>query len=293
MDAGYFVILGIVAVFFIVVYFSFKEDVPPYMGRKQTHDDRKSVRENMMIRERERKKEHGRMPGSFGRYGYDITNPIPVSDLGEYLKSIIYHGHDVTMYYGDDAYLIEDMAQMCFYEVSLFKGVICHVALKIKGRPLPVLLFFIDGEKNSAYCPRGFFNLKNYRFVKGLLADGIKPQIRDNKDERLFMDEEEKAHDFYEIKSVTRLNTSDVGERWKNFINSYKTVGELEDDSKKIMENPDEFLDNLMSPIFNELDPKPKCPVQEVGESDEAYTKRVNEYVKADTEWRKRNQGKK
>lgn len=35
---------------------------------------------------------------------------------------------------------------------------------------------------------------------------------------------------------------------------------------------------------------KPKCPIQEDGESDEAYTKRVNEYVKADTEWRKRNQ---
>lgn len=37
---------------------------------------------------------------------------------------------------------------------------------------------------------------------------------------------------------------------------------------------------------------KPKCPVQEDGESDEAYMKRVNEYVKADTEWRKRNQSK-
>lgn len=38
---------------------------------------------------------------------------------------------------------------------------------------------------------------------------------------------------------------------------------------------------------------KPKCPVQEDGESDEAYMKRVNEYVKADAEWRKRNQGNK
>lgn len=38
---------------------------------------------------------------------------------------------------------------------------------------------------------------------------------------------------------------------------------------------------------------KPKCPIQEDGESDEAYTKRVDEYVKADTEWRKRHQNTK
>lgn len=250
----------------------------------------------IMLREEERKRmavnkgilkvggeRFGRMPGSFGRYGYDITNPIVTDDLYKYLGTAVYKG----------GLEIEDASPICGYKISLFKKPVFHAAVKVTGKSSPILLYFIKGETDSRFYPRGFFS----GFVSDLVKQGASPQLRDNTEERLLLDAEENEGDTYKIEKVIRLKDSYIGKNWKQFVKDYKPLkvsAPIPPDVYAAMLRTNKMLgEKARMKRQDGVDPKPKCPVQEDGESDEAYMKRVYEYVKADTEWRKRNQGKK
>lgn len=294
MNAGYFVILGIVVVFFIVVYFSFKEDTSG-IERFKEYDDKNILRGMWLYHDAERRRmienfdlskvdraRFGRMPGSFGRYGYDITNPIVTDDLYKYLGTVVYKvGLE-----------IEDASPICGYKISLFKIPVFHTAVKVEGETSPILLYFIKGETNSRSYPRDFFS----KFISDLAKQGIKPQLRDNTEERLLLDAEENEGGAYKIEKVIRLKDSYIGKNWKQFAKDYKPLkvsAPISPDVYAAMLRTNKMLcEKARMKKQESVDPKPKCPVQDDGESDEAYMKRVNEYVKADMEWRKRGQGK-
>lgn len=290
----YIPLLVCFGILILVVYLSFKKGSSQSFQIKEKILNGGGVRcGTIMLREEERRRmavnkgtlkvggeRFGRMTGSFGRYGYDITNPIVTDDLYKYLGTAVYKG----------GLEIEDASPICGYKISLFKIPVFHTAVKVEGETLPILLYFVKGETNSRFYPRDFFS----GIISDLVKKGISPQLRDNTEECLLLDAEENEGGTYKIEKVIRLKDSYIGKNWKQFAKDYKPMkvsAPIPPDVYSAMLRTNKMLcEKARVKKQESVDPKPKCPIQEDGESDEAYMERVNEYVKADTEWRKRNQ---
>ena len=220
----YIPLLVCFGILILVVYLSFKKVSSQSFQIKEKILNGGGVRcGTIMLREDERRRKavnkgilkvgcekFGRMAGSFGRYGYDITNPIVTDDLYKYLGTAVYKG----------GLEIEDASPICGYKISLFKIPVFHTAVKVEGETSPILLYFIKGETNSRFYPRDFFS----GFVSDLVKQGISPQLRDNTEERLLLDAEENDGGTFKIEKVIRLKDSYIGKNWKQFAKDYKPL---------------------------------------------------------------------
>lgn len=213
------IIIAFVSVLVVAALLKSNYDTPN-LEKYKKYDDKNALRETMLHQYEKQNRNYdinkidvtrfGRMPGSFGRYGYDITNPIVTDDMYKYLGRVVYRGIGV----------VEDASPICGYKISLFKMPVFHAAVKVEGVSSPILLFFIKGRYDRIFYPRDFFS----KFIAELVNEGNKVTLRDNTEELFLLDAEEQIKRKYNVEKAFRLKDSYIRDNWKDFAKNYKPI---------------------------------------------------------------------
>ena len=98
----------------------------------------------------------GRRRGSFGHWGYCVTNPICINGMDQNLKAYISH-----MCYGNSRIESYDTEEV--YSVSIFDKPVYKISLLIKDSRKVVFLYFIESAyMNVNIFPDGFSDYSIY-----------------------------------------------------------------------------------------------------------------------------------